>query len=184
MNKLTKIIAALLTIIIVCITLLPNISLMAESIEENKITSENKIEESKENQIITETNESNQTSKEAITETDSDNEKEEIKESDDNSDDNNSEKVNTVSKEILEKKPELEPETNKETGKKVAVDENSITYKLNNNTYKKVYSAYPNTYVDEDGNTKEIDNTLITENENYTNSANSFDVTLPKNEIK
>ena len=184
MNKLTKIIAALLTIIIVCITLLPNISLMAESIEENKITSENKIEESEENQIITETNESNQTSEEAITETDSDNEKEEIKESDDNSDDNNSEKVNTVSKEILEKKPELEPETNKETGKKVAVDENSITYKLNNNTYKKVYSAYPNTYVDEDGNTKEIDNTLITENENYTNSANSFDVTLPKNEIK
>ena len=104
MNKLTKIIAALLTIIIVCITLLPNISLMAESIEENKITSENKIEESKENQIITETNESNQTSEEAITETDSDNEKEEIKESDDNSDDNNSEKVNIVSKEMEREK--------------------------------------------------------------------------------
>ena len=169
MNKTKKIIATMIIIIIMLGTILPNISIMAENIDDSQEKNEN----IKDSEIIT---------KEDTNEVAEDSNSSE--EDNTNKESGSKEQLKVISKEVLEKKPELDEEINKEKGKKVAVDEHSITYKLDKNTYKKVYSAYPNTYVDKEGKTKEIDNTLITENDNYTNSSNSFDVTLPKNEIK
>ena len=187
MNFAKRIIASFIAIIIISTTILPCLSIAVDNIiaddkennKENQVN-ENVIIQKQEEQSNAKENEEVESSKEnntEKTEQDLDNKENE-------SEDENDTKKSIVSKEILEKKPELEAESTKEIGEKVAVDEHSITYKLDNKTYKKVYSAYPNTFVDKDGNTKEIDNTLITEDENYTNSANSFDVTLPKNEIK
>ena len=174
MEKTKKIIAIMITIIIILGTILPNISIMAENIDDSQEKNENTIGDIKEEVV-------NNKDSEIITNEDTNKLAEDRNSSEEdntNKESESKEQLKVISKDVLEKKPELDEEINKEKGKKVAVDEHSITYKLDKNTYKTVYSAYPNTYVDKEGKTKEIDNTLITENDNYTNSSNSFDVTL------
>ena len=169
MSLTQRIIATMIVVVMVLFTITPTISLATEEILQNG-TTESVLYQA-ENTIEPKT--------EKIEEVQNELENSQIVE-----DKNLVENTNVVSKEILEKKPELEKTNKQEEGEKIAVDEYSITYKLNDNTFKKVYTTYPNTYKDENGNEKEIDNTLVTENENYTNNASNFDVTLPKEDIK
>lgn len=166
MSMTQKIIATIVLIVMVLFTVMPTISVAVEEVRNNGTTE--KILYQKD------TNETNTSNEQTENETSNSNNEQNIE----------TVETNVVSKEILEKKPELENNLQEEQGEKVQVDEHCITYKLDDKTFKKVYSAYPNTYKDEEGNQKEIDNTLVTENESYTNNANDFDITLPKDDIK
>ena len=83
--------------------------------------------------------------------------------------------------------PEWDPLENPDVlyGAPVQIGRNYKTYLLPDGTYRTIFTAYPNTYM-EDGQEKTIDNTLVsgggTENDTYTNKESGIDAVFPAGE--
>lgn len=84
--------------------------------------------------------------------------------------------------EIIMRDPDLygEIEDSDLKGAEVEHDQISRTYLMEDGTYLTRYFDDPIMYMDEEGNLSDIDNTLVAEENVYTNTENSYDLKLPK----
>lgn len=95
---------------------------------------------------------------------------------------------NKVSDDILLNSPEIADSVDsfeKKYGNPISVSQFEKTFKTDSNSYVTILSSTPNTYTDNRGNEKKIDNTLIKKSSvlsgyYYQNKANSYIVKLPE----
>lgn len=101
---------------------------------------------------------------------------------DQNSETNDWEEIERA-KEVILRNPYLYEEIDGSDlkGAEVAHDQNSRTYLLEDGTYLTRYFDDAIMYEDENGDLKDVDNTLVSDGNNYVNADNAYNLTLPKN---